>query len=149
MRERFYKLLSWCIVLVAALVTAGNVACKPTSSTSNISDITVQESYNLIQDNLDNTDFVIIDIRTPQEYADGYIERAINVDFYAADFEQQLDQLDKNEIYLVYCRSANRSGQAMPVFERLGFTTVYNMLGGIVQWEADGYSTVPLDQSSQ
>jgi rhodanese-related sulfurtransferase len=137
MRERSYKLLSWYIVLTAALVTAGNAACKPASSTSNMSDITVQEAYNLIQDNLDNTDFVIIDIRTPQEYADGYIEGAINVDFYAADFEQQLDQLDKNEIYLVYCRSANRSGQAMPVFERLGFTTVYNMLGGIVQWEAD------------
>ena len=110
--------------------------------------ISVQKAYELMQDHQSNTDFVVLDIRTPEEYAAGYVEDAINMDYYAADFEQQLDKLDKNQTYLVYCRTANRSGQAMPIFEELGFKTVYNMLGGIVAWQAAGYPIVGLTQIS-
>ena len=110
--------------------------------------ISVQQAYELMRDHQSNTDFVVLDIRTPEEYAEGYIEDAINMDYYAADFEQQLDKLDKNQTYLVYCRTANRSGQAMPIFEELGFKTVYNMLGGIVAWQAAGYPIVGLTQIS-
>ena len=110
--------------------------------------ISVQKAYELMQDHQSNTDFVVLDIRTPEEYAAGYVEDAINMDYYAADFEQQLDKLDKNQTYLVYCRTANRNGQAMPIFEELGFKTVYNMLGGIVAWQAAGYPIVGLTQIS-
>jgi len=113
-----------------------------TSATKDISDISVQEAYELIQGNLDNSEFVLLDIRTPQEYAAGYIEGAINIDYYASTFRDDIGELAKNKIFLVYCRTANRSGAAMPIFEEMGFTTIYNMLGGIVQWEAEGYPTV-------
>jgi len=118
-------------------------ACS--SAASNIAEnIAVQDSYNLIQDNQNNSDFVILDIRTPQEYATGFIEDAVNIDYYATIFRDDIDKLDKDKTYLVYCRTANRSGQAMSTFNDLGFTDVYDMQGGIVAWQAAGYSVVAL-----
>jgi rhodanese-related sulfurtransferase len=105
-------------------------------------DISVQQAYELIQNNQINTDFVVIDIRTPQEYVAGYIKDAINIDYYASTFQDDIDELDKGKTYLVYCRTANRSGQAMPIFENLGFEKVCNMLGGIVAWQSVGYPIV-------
>jgi phage shock protein E len=85
---------------------------------------------------------VVLDIRTPEEFAQGAIEGAVNIDFYASDFAAQLDQLDKDTPYVVYCRSGNRSGQAMDTFEDLGFTDVTEIEGGIVSWYEAGYPVV-------
>lgn len=84
-----------------------------------------------------DTDVVVLDIRTPEEYAEGIVSGASNIDFYAADFAAQLDQLDKGAHYVVYCRSGNRSGQAMKTFADLGFTAVTEIDGGIVNWAAN------------
>ena len=81
---------------------------------------------------------VILDIRTPEEYNEGIIEGAINIDFYADDFAVQLDALDKDAHYVVYCRSGNRSGQANSTFEELGFTNVTEIDGGIANWYNEG-----------
>ena len=77
---------------------------------------------------------VVLDIRTAQEFNEGIIEGAINIDFYADDFAVQLDALDKNAHYVVYCNSGNRSGQANSIFEELGFTNVTEIDGGIIAW---------------
>ncbi|MFC1998876.1 rhodanese-like domain-containing protein [Chloroflexota bacterium] len=119
-----------------------------TSVASDISDSSVQEAYEILQSNVTNAGFVVLDIRTPKEYAAGYIEDAINIDYYASTFRDDVDELDKNKTYLVYCRTANRSGAAMPIFEELGFETVYNMIGGIVAWQAAEYPIVGLTQPS-
>ena len=87
-------------------------------------------------------DAVVLDIRTAEEYNDGIIEGAINIDFYATDFAEQLDTLDKDTHYVVYCRSDNRSGQAMDTFVDLGFTTVTEIDGGIVNWYQTGLPVV-------
>jgi len=107
-----------------------------------IEDVTFEEAYALTVDNLDNPNFVIIDVRTPEEYASGYIEKAINLDYYSETFADELDKLDKDKAYLIYCRSANRSGKALDMMAELGFAEVYNMLGGMAQWEAVGLPTV-------
>ncbi len=107
-----------------------------------IEDVTLEEAYALIADNLGNPNFVIIDVRTPEEYASGYIEKAINLDYYSEIFADELDKLDKDKTYLIYCRSANRSGKALDMMAELGFAEVYNMLGGMVRWEAVGLPTV-------
>ena len=107
-----------------------------------IADVTLEEAHALILDNLDNPGFVVIDVRTPEEYAGGYIETAINLDFYSETFAAELDKLDKDKTYLIYCRSGQRSGQALDVMAELGFAEVYNMLGGMVQWERTGLPTV-------
>ena len=77
-------------------------------------------------------------MRTPEEFAAGHIENAINIDFRSEGFEDSINELDKNKTYLVYCRTANRSRSAVNIMEELDFNEIYHMLGGIVQWEAEG-----------
>lgn len=77
---------------------------------------------------------VVLDVRTPEEFQAGHVAGALNIDFYASDFESQLDELGKDVTYVVYCRSGNRSGQSLDLMEQLGFTTVYDVDGGIIEW---------------
>ncbi len=81
---------------------------------------------------------VVLDIRTPDEFNQGHLEGAVNIDFYESTFASDLDTLDKDAHYVVYCRSDNRSGQAMQTFEELGFTNVTEIDGGIVAWYDSG-----------
>ncbi len=87
-------------------------------------------------------DLVILDVRTPEEFAEGRLEGAIMIDFYEADFADQLAELDPNVPYLLYCRSGNRSGQAAAVMEQLGFTDVSDIDGGILSWSDAGLPLV-------
>jgi rhodanese-related sulfurtransferase len=85
---------------------------------------------------------VLLDIRTPEEFVEARIDGAVNIDFYAADFADQIGALDRDTEYVVYCRSGNRSGQAMDLFRDLGFTAVHEIDGGIVNWIQAGLATV-------
>ena len=100
-----------------------------------IKDITLEEAFALMEDNRYDENFVIIDVRTPEEYAGGHIEKAINLDYNSETFADELDQLDKEKTYLIYSQTDQRSGEALDMMAELGFREVYNMLGGIVQWE--------------
>ncbi len=102
-------------------------------------DLSPQECFDLIEANEDNDKFTILDVRTKTEYDPEHIADAYNRDFYATDFREQLDSLDKSRVYLIYCRSGNRSGQTLDMVQELEFDTVYNMLGGITRWNQDGY----------
>lgn len=75
-------------------------------------------------------DTVIIDVRTPEEFATGHLDGAINIDVQSADFDERITQLDPAGDYVVYCRSGNRSGQAIARMTELGFTDFVN--GGSV-----------------
>ncbi|TET17656.1 MAG: rhodanese-like domain-containing protein [Dehalococcoidia bacterium] len=128
--------------LIIGFVLIGGCAGKEIETpTQIIEDITPQEAFILIQDNLDNPDFVIIDVRTPEEFADEHIEKAINIDFLSETFRDELNTLDKNKTYLIYCRSGGRSGNALDIMAELNFREVYNMSGGIDQWKAEGLPT--------
>ncbi len=104
--------------------------------------ISAQEAFDLIQENAGSADFVIIDVRTPEEFAGGHIENAINIDYYASTFESDINALDKDKEYLIYCRSGNRSGQALDIMEDLGFQEVYDLGGGINAWKSASLPTV-------
>lgn len=107
-----------------------------------IYDVTVDKAYDLIRENAGNPDFIIIDVRTQEEYNSGYIEGAINIDFYSKDFRTELDALDRDKVYLIYCHTARRSSGARDMMAELGFKEVYNMSGGIVAWETQGLPVV-------
>lgn len=77
-------------------------------------------------------DAVIIDVRTPAEFAGGKLPGAKNIDIFSKDFTNQIDKLDKDKTYLLYCRSGNRSGQACNIMAGLGFTKLYNLAGGVM-----------------
>jgi rhodanese-related sulfurtransferase len=85
---------------------------------------------------------VTLDVRTPGEFAEGYIEGARLIDFQSGNFENEISTLDKSATYAVYCRSGNRSGQAVKVMQDAGFTSVFNMNGGVIDWANAGLPLV-------
>jgi phage shock protein E len=85
---------------------------------------------------------VILDVRTPGEFTEGYIEGARLIDFQSGNFENEIATLDKNATYAVYCRSGNRSGQAVKVMQDAGFANVFNMNGGVIEWANVGLPLV-------
>lgn len=88
-------------------------------------------------------DYKVIDVRTPEEHRAGAIfPDAKLIDFYAADFQTQLSELDKNQPYLIYCRSGNRTGQTLAIMKSLGFMEVHDLKGGKNAWERDGRKLV-------
>jgi len=77
---------------------------------------------------------LLIDVRTPGEVANGAIEGHINIDFNGADFQSDIEKLDKNVQVLVYCASGGRSGRTMGMMKDMGFKEVYNLNGGYNGW---------------
>lgn len=87
-------------------------------------------------------DLVVLDIRTPEEFAEGHLEGATLLDFYDPGFADALADLDPDVPYVLYCRSDNRSGQAMELMRDLGFADVTEVDGGILAWAGAGLPIV-------
>ena len=84
----------------------------------------------------------VIDVRTPEEFAEGHLAGATMIDFYSDTFADQMAALDPDGTYLLYCRSGNRSGQATALLSQLGFEQVYDIDGGVLAWDAAGLPLV-------
>ncbi len=85
---------------------------------------------------------VLIDVRTPDEFASGHIEGAKNMNLFDASFESEIQKLDKSKTYLLYCRSGNRSGKAMGKMKAAGIPRIYNLNGGVKSWGGAGMKLV-------
>lgn len=84
---------------------------------------------------LENPGIQLVDVRTSKEYSNGHIKGARNIDFYSADFVQQLEkQLDKSQPVMLYCRTGKRSEKAARKMAELGFREVYDLQGGYMAW---------------
>lgn len=94
-------------------------------------DIAADELKKLRQE---QTDAVILDVRTPMEVSQGKIPGAQVIDLMDAQFPQKIEELDKGKPYIVYCRSGNRSAQACNYMASRGFSKLYNLNGGIGSW---------------
>jgi rhodanese-related sulfurtransferase len=84
---------------------------------------------------------IVIDVRTPAEYASGHLDGALNIDVQSPDFAAQVSQLDPGATYFIYCRSGNRSGQAISQMANMGFSDMKN--GGSVE-EATQSTGIPV-----
>lgn len=80
----------------------------------------------------------VIDVRTPEEFAAGHIAGAINIDVEGGAFDEGIAALDPADTYAVYCRSGRRSLDAANLMVDAGFTSIYNLDGGIIEWTAAG-----------
>ena len=87
-------------------------------------------------------DIQLIDIRTPGEYTEGYIEGAININFFDRDFNDQMAKLNKDKELYIYCRSGNRTGKAAKRLKDKGFTKIYDLQGGILNWNKNKLKVV-------
>jgi rhodanese-related sulfurtransferase len=123
----------------------GNVASATVLLTDDdaiILDVSVEEANQLIEDHQADPDFVILDVRTPEEYETGHLENAENLNFNDSLFPVWIDALDRKATYLIYCRTGSRSTGARNMMESFGFARVYNMMTGIVGWTNAGYPIV-------
>ncbi|MFH1159607.1 MAG: rhodanese-like domain-containing protein [bacterium] len=104
---------------------------------------TVYQCDSLIQANVTNPDFCVMDVRTPAEYTPEHLEAAINRNHNGAGFDSLLNLLPRHKMYVLYCLSGGRSGSTYNKMVAMGFPSVINMLGGITAWKNAGFPTTP------
>lgn len=80
----------------------------------------------------------LIDVRTPNEFNTSHLKGAVNIDYNSGNFSEAIKTLDKNKPVYVYCRSGNRSGKSVSEFKKQGFTQIYDLKGGILNWTQKG-----------
>ena len=98
-------------------------------------DISVANAEKLLKE---NPKVVVLDIRTPAEFAAGHIPGAKSIDFSAPDFAKQISALDRKTSYLIHCASGGRSGRAMAMPEVQALGNVLHMNEGFKAWEKAG-----------
>ncbi len=84
---------------------------------------------------------IILDVRTKEECSESKIPGSLNIDYYSENFKDNLDKLNKNLNYYIYCRSGNRSGKTVMILREKGFKNVFNLEGGILAWKKENYIT--------
>jgi len=99
-------------------------------------------AVDLMSQNTNNPDFVILDVRTPGEFGQGFIEGAALLDYHSPDFGERFAQLDRDATIFLYCRSGNRSSHVLRMADELGFRRVYDLRGGILAWKEAGLPLV-------
>ncbi len=110
----------------------------PDSSSSkySVNDIRIKMASEIVNSYKGKNDLVILDIRTEDEYNNGCIEDAVNINFHDSNFKKILEFMDKQKTYLVYCQSGIRSKKAIELMSGMGFRKIYHMNEGIEGWKA-------------
>lgn len=122
--------------IVAAPLLVLLAACGGTSA--NVINLTTDE----FASNIQNSEVVVLDVRTPGEFATGHIQGAINIDVEGSTFDSQIAELDKSKEYAIYCRSGRRSAVAAEKMAGAGFTKLTNLESGVIAWQGAGYPLV-------
>jgi rhodanese-related sulfurtransferase len=125
--KQFLSLIFWLILIIFP-------NCSHNKGV--VQDVSPAEANDLIKSNSNNPSFIILDVRTPGEFASGHIRGAKNIDINADDFNTQIAQMDNSKTYLVYCNTGHRSSRAVSVMKNTGFTSLKNPDGGISDWAA-------------
>jgi len=108
-------------------------SCSPQQNTQKVIDGKVSlQQFKTKLSNVSNPQ--LIDVRTPGEVEGGTIEGATNMDFNAQTFESQLNTLNKNQPVFIFCQSGGRSGQSYSIMKKMGFSEVYDLEGGYMEW---------------
>lgn len=128
-RERRLLYLALALSVVASVLFAPSLLPR-----GGYGDVTVQEARRLIED---KPGLVILDVRTASEYEEGHIEGAVNIP--VQELSVRYDELSIEDELLVYCRTGNRSAQAVDILLDLGFTKIHHMDEGITGWIEAGY----------
>jgi rhodanese-related sulfurtransferase len=90
----------------------------------------------------ESKDYLLIDVRTTEEYIGGHLPNSANINFNADDFNEKIQKLDKSKTIMIYCLSGGRSSNAASDMIKMGFNRIYNMKGGILAWRNANKPTV-------
>ena len=118
--------------LVVLVISLGLISCQNNEVVAQNHMVTQVEWKKLLNEVHHHQ---IIDVRTPEEFNEGHLKGAVNIDFYAKDFQEQINKLDKNVPAFVYCHSGGRSEKASELMFQSGFVTIYDLQGGYSTWE--------------
>ncbi|MEN6293255.1 MAG: rhodanese-like domain-containing protein [Methanobacterium sp.] len=98
-------------------------------------EIEPKEVFTILEKHRNDPDFVILDVRTPEEYDDGHIENAYLLTFKSGSFENELGKMDKNKKYFVYCRTGRKSRKAVELMKKRGYMEAHSIIGGVDKWK--------------
>ena len=134
--------IRWIIVVILLVLWRGlpDIAASASQTTAN--ELTPRQFKALLDQRGNDSNIVLLDVRTPGEFKMGHIQGAQLIDFYSRDFETRLKALNRDNTYLLYCRSGNRSGKSLSIFKRLGFRQFYHLNGGLIEWTRAKYPLV-------
>lgn len=123
------------IFVVFILLCALGSACKNDTAkmpevTTNITVVQNISVKDIVEVTNSNPDVKFLDVRTPEETAEGVVNGAIKIDFRADGFKKELDKLNKGDSYIVYCKSGGRSSKTADMMKQMGFKSIYNLEGG-------------------
>ena len=124
---------------LAGLFALGFSSCNdaPTPPTAaDVADVDPEAAAKLVAE---KSGLVILDVRTPEEFAEGHLPGAINIDFKGTDFAEKVGALDPDAAYLMHCRSGSRSKASLPVFKDLNFSELYHLNTGYLGWTEAGH----------
>jgi rhodanese-related sulfurtransferase len=110
-------------------------ACKEKSTAEEIKVISPQEVYDAVSN---SKNLQLIDVRTQKEFGEDHLETAQNICVTDDDFKEKVAKLDKEEPVYLYCRSGKRSAKAAQIMKEMGFKEIYDMEGGILNWDSQG-----------
>lgn len=116
--------------IIASLLLFLFISCNTTVNSTDIKKITVTS----LSEELSKNPIQLVDVRTPEEYNQGHIKNAQLINYFSKDFKKQVQQLNKNKPVYVYCKSGRRSTKAANILHELGFTKIYNLDGGYLNW---------------
>jgi rhodanese-related sulfurtransferase len=122
-------------ILFGLTLTLFFTACKDQSFAQEIKVLTPVEFNDAMTQ---NKDVQLVDARTPEEYKEGHLQNALNIDVLEADFKTKAEKLDLEKPVYVYCRSGKRSAKAALILKDIGFKEIYDMQGGYLLWESEG-----------
>jgi rhodanese-related sulfurtransferase len=107
-----------------------------------IENITCLQAVDLIQKFRNDTNFIIIDLRPENMYNEEHIENSIYYDVFSENFENWVNELNKDKVYLLYCNAGHRSGIALNKMKQLGFRNLYHLYEGLQEWKRQGFITI-------
>jgi rhodanese-related sulfurtransferase len=136
MKKRLFSIAV--LIIFPTLLTLSGALFAQQEKETDIKIVSVQEANKLIGENNGNSEFVILDVRTGEEYITGHIPDSANINYKSPKFKEEVSKLDKEKIYLTYCRSGTRSAKSAEIMKELGFQNIYMIDGGIIAWNKAG-----------
>lgn len=129
------------ITILFTLIFALTLTNCANETQSEIKVISPDEMQTLLE--LD--DVQIVDVRTPEEYKNGFINNSQNIDFSSPTFDEDITKLDKSKPVILYCKSGGRSAKCAEKLKDAGFVKIYDLEGGITQWKFQGLELKTFD----
>lgn len=126
--KKYLSKLSYLVVALVLSITS----CQMANAQNELKATEFKQKMDKLNDEL------LLDVRTPEEYAEGHIANSMNIDWTGDAFDAGIAKLDKTKPVFVYCRSGKRSAAAASSMRTMGFKQVYELKGGIMAWESAG-----------